>query len=107
MDELVDDVAYVVRMRAAPGRRHELLAVLAELVEAARGEEGTLAYTFHTTADDPDVVVSYERFRDEDALARHRDSPAVEAALPRIGGLVAGAPDTMRLTPAVELDPRR
>lgn len=70
-------------MRALPGRRDELLAILRRLVATAEADEpGTLVYTFHTVDDDPDIVVSYELFTDQDALAVHRDSPAVARAIP-------------------------
>ena len=76
-------------MRAQPGRRAELLEVLRELVDAAAtGEPGTLVYVMHEAADDPDVVVSYELFADEAALAAHRDSPVVASVMPRLNALI-------------------
>ena len=77
-------------MRAHPGRRAELLDVLRDLVDAAAADEpGTLVYVMHEAADDPDVVVSYELFADEAALAAHRDSAVVAAVIPRLNALVA------------------
>jgi len=77
-------------MRAHPGRRAELLEVLRDLVDAAAAAEpGTLVYVMHEAADDPDVVVSYELFADEAALAAHRDSAVVAAVIPRLNALVA------------------
>jgi len=77
-------------MRAHPGRRAELLEVLRDLVDAAAADEpGTLVYVMHEAADDPDVVVSYELFADEAALAAHRDSAVVAAVMPRLNALVA------------------
>jgi quinol monooxygenase YgiN len=100
-------IAYVVRMRARPGRRDELLAALQELVDAATaGEPGTLVYAFHTVEGDPDSVLSYELFADDEALATHRDGPSVTRMLPVIGPLVAdteawrGTPVTGKGLPA-------
>jgi len=77
-------------MRAHPGRRAELLEVLRDLVDAAAADEpGTLVYVMHEAGDDPDVVVSYELFADEAALAAHRDSAVVAAVMPRLNALVA------------------
>jgi quinol monooxygenase YgiN len=88
-------------MRAHPGRRAELLELLRELVDAAATDEpGTLVYVMHEAADDPDTVVSYELFVDDDALAAHRDSPEVAAVMPRLNALVAEG-SFRRLTPAV------
>ena len=72
-------------MRAQPGRRDELLTILHALVATAEADEpGTLVYTFHTVDDDPDLVVSYELFADDDALAVHRASPTVARVLPEL-----------------------
>jgi autoinducer 2-degrading protein len=77
-------------MRAHRGRRAELLELLRELVDAAATDEpGTLVYVMHEADEDPDVVVSYELFADEDALDAHKASPVVAAAMPRLGALVA------------------
>jgi len=67
-----------------------LLDLLRELVDAAAADEpGTLVYVMHEADDDPDVVVSYELFADEDALEAHKASPVVAAVTPRLGALVA------------------
>jgi len=87
-------------MRAHPGRRAELLDLLRELVDAAATDEpGTLVYVMHEADDDPDVVVSYELFADEDALEAHKASPVVAAVMPRLGALVAEG-SFRRLNPA-------
>jgi quinol monooxygenase YgiN len=88
-------------MRAHPGRRAELLDLLRELVDAAATDEpGTLVYVMHQADDDPDVVVSYELFADEDALEAHKASPVVAAVMPRLGDLVAEG-SFRRLNPAL------
>jgi len=88
-------------MRAQPGRRADLLALLRELVDAAATDEpGTLVYVMHEADDDPDVVVSYELFADEAALEAHKASPAVAAVMPRLGPLVADG-SFRRLNPAL------
>jgi len=88
-------------MHAKPGKRADLLALLAELVEAAeRDEPGTLAYAFHTVDDEPDTVVSYELFVDEDALAQHRDSDVVASVLPHLRAVTEPG-SVRRLVPAI------
>jgi quinol monooxygenase YgiN len=88
-------------MRAQPGRRNELLAILEELVATAEVDEpGTLMYTFHTLDDDPDVVVSYELFADDNALAVHRDSATVTRVLPQLRAITLPG-SVQRLVPAI------
>jgi quinol monooxygenase YgiN len=82
-------VSYTVVLHAAAGRRDDVLAVLAELVEAAGDEPGTLVYAMHTVDGEPDVVVSYELFVDEAALRAHTASEAVARAVDRLQPLVA------------------
>jgi quinol monooxygenase YgiN len=88
-------------MRAQPGRRAELLAILGTLVDdATRNEPGTLTYTFHTVDDDPDAVISYELFADEDALEAHKHSDAVAAAIPQLRAVTVPG-SVQRLVPAI------
>jgi len=88
-------------MRALPGRRDELLAILRRLVATADADEpGTLLYAFHTVDDDPDVVVSYELFTDQDAVAVHRDSPTVARAIPELRAVTMPG-SVQRLVPAI------
>jgi quinol monooxygenase YgiN len=93
-------IAYMSTLRAQPGRREELLAILRELVETAESEPGTLVYTFHTSDDDPDVVISYELFADEDALAVHSKSATVARVLPLLRAVTLPG-SVQRLVPSV------
>jgi quinol monooxygenase YgiN len=94
-------IAYTSTMHAQPGRREELLAILQELVATAEREEpGTFVYTFHTVDDDPDLVISYELFADDAALAVHRDSAAVARVLPQLRAITLPG-SVKRLVPAI------
>jgi quinol monooxygenase YgiN len=94
-------IAFVSSMRAQPGRRAELLAILQDLVdEAERDEPGTLTYTFHTVDDDPDAVISYELFTDDAALEVHKKSEAVAAAIPKLRAVTVPG-SVQRLVPAI------
>jgi quinol monooxygenase YgiN len=88
-------------LRAQPGRRDEVLTILQELVATAEADEpGTLQYTFHVVDDDPDLVISYELFTDEDALAVHRDSPTVARVVPQLRAVTLPG-SVQRLVPAI------
>jgi (4S)-4-hydroxy-5-phosphonooxypentane-2,3-dione isomerase len=88
-------------MRAQPGRRADLLAILQTLVDdATRNEPGTLTYTFHTVDDDPEAVISYELFADETALDAHKNSAAVAAAIPKLRAVTVPG-SVQRLVPTI------
>jgi quinol monooxygenase YgiN len=67
-------VSFLVRMKFAPEDRAEIAAALRVLTEASRLEPGCVSYIPHQLVDDQDTVVIYEQYRDDAALAAHRDS---------------------------------
>jgi quinol monooxygenase YgiN len=86
---------------ARPGRRAELLAALQPLVEAAIADEpGTELFVLNVPDGDPDAVISFEIFRDAEALAAHASSPAAAGFKARMGELLARPPEPVRATPA-------
>lgn len=61
------------------------------MVAASRAEDGCLTYTFAQDLSDPDTIIIYERWRDQEALAAHGQSAhmaefqKVMAANPPVG----------------------
>jgi quinol monooxygenase YgiN len=86
-------VALFTRLVAHPGRRAELLAVLQELAIATRAEPGNEEFLVHASRDEPDVVLGYERFTDQDAIDAHRATDAVRVARERLDTLLAQPPE--------------
>jgi quinol monooxygenase YgiN len=85
-------VVIFTRLTAAPGRGHELLAVLEDLAVATRDEPGNEVFVVHAARDEPDVALGYEVFRDDDALAAHRATEAVQVAQERLSAVLAEPP---------------
>jgi quinol monooxygenase YgiN len=85
-------VVIFTRLRAAPGRVEGLRAAFEPLLAAASDEPGTLVFAVHTAADDPEMMLCYEVYADDDALDRHRTSGAVRDALSQFGELLADPP---------------
>ena len=78
----------------APGtvaNNPETVDAMRAMVEASRAEDGCLTYTFAQCMVDPDTLIIYERWRDQDALAAHGASAhmaefqKVMAANPPVG----------------------
>jgi quinol monooxygenase YgiN len=84
-------ITYTVAVRAQPGKRDDLLEVFRELAASAESEPGTLLYTFHTVDDDPDVVITFEVFRDEAALTAHQRADVMKRVGPKLGPLIASS----------------
>ena len=92
-------IVIFTRLAAAPGRRAELIAAFAPLHDAVGGEPGTAVFAMHAAADEPDVLLGYEVYDDEAALARHRDSDAVRHLVARLDGLLARPPEITYAVP--------
>jgi quinol monooxygenase YgiN len=93
----MSQIAYVVRLTAAEGKRDEALATLGKLVVAAEGEPGTLHYTLHTDAAEPNVIWFYELYADQAAFEGHAGSPTMAEVMGSLGGLLDGQADMRKL----------
>jgi quinol monooxygenase YgiN len=67
-------VSFVVRFSFAPQDRAEVAEALRLLTAESRREPGCLSYIPHHVEGDPDTIVIYEQYRDENALEAHRKS---------------------------------
>ena len=85
-------VVIFTRLTATPGRGNDLLMILEDLAVATRHEPGNDVFAVHGARDEPDVVLGYEVFRDDDALAAHRASEAVRVAQERLSDVLAEPP---------------
>jgi quinol monooxygenase YgiN len=89
---MADSVVIFTRLTATSGRGAELLAVLEELAVATRAEPGNETFVVHAARDLPDVVLGYEVFVDDEALAAHRATDAVRLAQERLADVLAEPP---------------
>lgn len=68
-------VSFTVRMTFRPDDREEIAQVLSELTRLSRQEPGCVSYIPHSVESDPDTILIYEQYKDEDAVDAHRASP--------------------------------
>jgi len=80
-----------VKLTAQPGKRAELLAAFAPMLDAVAAEPGTLVYSINTDDADADVVWVFEQYADDAALASHSSSDAMKALMGTMGPLLADA----------------
>lgn len=65
-------------IRAQPGHADTVKNALLAVIESVRRDEpDTVNYYVNQSPDDPNLFITFERFRDQAALDRHNNSPAV------------------------------
>jgi quinol monooxygenase YgiN len=67
-------ISFTVRMKFRAEDRKRVADLLSELAGASRKEAGCVSYVPHTVEGEPDTVMIYEQYRDEEALDAHRGS---------------------------------
>lgn len=67
-------VSFVVRLKFNSEDRAEMAEAARLLASESRREPGCVSFIPHQAQDDPDTLVIYEQYRDEQAMNAHRDS---------------------------------
>jgi quinol monooxygenase YgiN len=77
-------------IRAKPGHADTVKSALLAVIESVRRDEpGTLNYYVNQSPDDPNLFITFERFRDPAAMDRHNNSPAVAKFVDVAGPVLA------------------
>lgn len=88
-------VIVIARFRPLPDRRDELLALLAEVQEASRRDDGCLNYGYFTEIVDAGSMIAVEEWRDRDALDAHLRTPHVARLIEALPGLGEAPPEVI------------
>jgi len=84
-------VVAVSTLEPKKGRRHDLLALLAQLAPQIRAEPGCLRYSVHTTnGDDNGPLLVIQMYASIEAFTAHNSAIAVQ--IPRLGALLQTPP---------------
>ena len=86
-------IIVIARFRPDPERRGELIALLAEVQEASRRDDGCLDYGYYAEVVDGDSFVAVEEWRDRDALEAHLRTPHVGRLVESLPGLGSARPE--------------
>ena len=66
-------ISIIATVRIREGKMEEAKEVLRKIVPIIKeSEAGTLEYIPHTVKEDPNVIIFYEKYADEDASNAHR-----------------------------------
>ena len=86
-------ISLFVKIPLKPGKAPEFTQAFKEIAVDVAKEEGNFLYSLSFAKDAPDTAIIMERYKDQDALTAHSKSAHYKAFGPKIGGLVAGAPE--------------
>lgn len=78
-------ISYLVWLKFAAEDREEIAEILRNLADASRREPGCLSFIPHQVQEDPNTVLIYEQYRDDAALAAHRETAHFKKYV--VGGL--------------------
>lgn len=92
--------ALVLRHRAKPGRREDLIeAWRRHMPEAVQANDGHRAYVLCASYVDPDVMVVFQHYRDAAAAQEFLGNPAYLRYLEEAGDLLSGPPEVEAVEP--------
>jgi len=81
------------RVRCEPDRRVELIALLTDMQDESRREDGCIRYGFFAAVEDPLGFIAVEEWRDRDALDRHFAQPHLHEFSRRLLEIVSERPE--------------
>ena len=87
-------IGIVATLKVQDGKGAEFEAIFKDLAEQVRAKEaGCLMYQLTKSRADPNTYKVLELYKDEAAIAAHRDSAHYKALGPKLGGCMAGRPE--------------
>jgi quinol monooxygenase YgiN len=84
------------RVAIKPERREELIAIARKVIAQTKQEAGCIAYDYYFDLLDPNVVLVYEEWESEAALAAHLQQPHTQEFLQTVGDMFARPPAIYR-----------
>jgi quinol monooxygenase YgiN len=87
-------IGIVATLKVQDGKNAEFEAAFTEaMAEVRANEPGNLFYSLVKSRAEPNTYKVLEGYKDEAAIAAHRDSAHYKALGPKLGGCLAGRPD--------------
>lgn len=92
-------VALIAKLPTKPGKRDDLVAAFAPMLEAVNEEAGTELYILNLDQGDENVTWVYELYTDSDGMTAHSSSETMASLFGALGDLLDGSPDLIMLQP--------
>ena len=87
-------IGIVATLKIQDGKNAEFEAAFTEaMAEVRANEPGNLFYSLVKSRAEPNTYKVLEGYKDEAAIAAHRESAHYKALGPKLGGCLAGRPD--------------
>jgi quinol monooxygenase YgiN len=86
-------IIVIARFRPRPDRRGQFVALLSEVQEASRRDDGCLNYGYYSEVVDDDSFIAVEEWRDSEALQAHLRTPHVGRLVESLPGLGEDRPE--------------
>jgi quinol monooxygenase YgiN len=86
-------IAVIAKITTQPGKRADVVAGMASMMDHVETEAGTLKYILTEDQSQDDVLWMYEEYTDQAALDSHGSSDAMKALGGSIGPFLAGRPE--------------
>ena len=99
-------LSVIAKLTVQPGKEEDFKAAGAEMVASVKEHEAgrTLMYTLTQSQSTPTEFWFIERYADADAAAAHGKTAHMAAFGGKIGGLLAGRPEIIRLEEVATVD---
>lgn len=91
------DLIVIARARVHPGREPEAEAALNANAAESRKEAGCVSYSVLHGLQEPQLFMTYERWRSQADFTAHMSMPYTQALLQAIGALVVAPPEIQLL----------
>jgi len=85
-------VIVIARVRPKADSRAAFLALLEEVQEASRRDDGCVSYGYYAEITDPDGLIALEEWRDMSALEDHLRQPHVQRLVEALPGMISEPP---------------
>ncbi len=89
----MSNVVVIAKLTTQPGKRPDVVAGMAPMMDHVQNEPGTLKYVMLEDQNDADVVWMYEEYDSQDSFSAHGTSDAMKALGASIGPFMAGRPE--------------
>ena len=92
-------ISVLAKITTQDGKRGDVLAGMAPMMDHVETEEGTLKYILMEDSKDDNVVWVYEEYADQASLEAHGSSDVMKALGGAIGQFMAAAPELIFCNP--------